>query len=239
LVDKSTSLILDALNRAVADPAGVLLHGNRKTSGLFAISSSAKQLAQRCKDDGLLRVVNAKTKGKSVQETCAITEKGIAYLLSQVSPKQVLEELVRTLQSRQVQVEDLVSAAKEWHHGLYALQGTIQKVLEQIRKHGEAVTSGPQPARNGAETWLAEVLALLTVWQASVTSTDCPLPDLYGSAKQATPSLTIGVFHDGLRRLHDQEQIYLHPWTGPLYEIPEPQYALLIGHEIAYYASRR
>ena len=53
------------------------------------------------------------------------------------------------------------------------------------------------------------------------------------------PAPTIGHFHDSLRRLHEQEKIYLHPWTGPLYEIPEPPYALLVGHEIAYYASIR
>jgi hypothetical protein len=51
--------------------------------------------------------------------------------------------------------------------------------------------------------------------------------------------VTIGQFHDGLRRLHDGATIYLHPWTGPLYELPEPRFALLVGHEIAYYASSR
>ena len=54
-----------------------------------------------------------------------------------------------------------------------------------------------------------------------------------------TATLSIGQFHDGLRELHDREQVYLHPWTGPLYAMPEPAFALLIGHEIAYYASQR
>ena len=53
------------------------------------------------------------------------------------------------------------------------------------------------------------------------------------------PGVTIGEFQDALRRLHDLGKIYLHPWTGPLYDIPEPSYALLVGHEIAYYASIR
>ena len=57
--------------------------------------------------------------------------------------------------------------------------------------------------------------------------------------KSNNPSLTIGQFHDSLRRLHEMEKIYLHPWTGPLYEIPEPACALLVGHEVAYYASVR
>ena len=31
----------------------------------------------------------------------------------------------------------------------------------------------------------------------------------------------------------------VHPWTGPMYEMPEPSFALLVGHEVAYYASYR
>ena len=51
--------------------------------------------------------------------------------------------------------------------------------------------------------------------------------------------MTVGRFHDALRQLYEMNRVYLHPWTGPLYEIPEPLYALLAGHEIAYYASPR
>ncbi len=39
--------------------------------------------------------------------------------------------------------------------------------------------------------------------------------------------------------MHQAGRIYVHPWTGPLHELPEPAYALLVGHEIAYYASLR
>ena len=68
---------------------------------------------------------------------------------------------------------------------------------------------------------------------------DCPLPDLCRRLRADHPSLTIGQFHDGLRELHDREQVYLHPWTGPLYALPEPAFALMVGHEVAYYASER
>jgi hypothetical protein len=65
------------------------------------------------------------------------------------------------------------------------------------------------------------------------------LPELFRRLRDAYPSLTVGQFHDRLRLLHRGEKIYLHPWTGPLYELPEPACALLVGHEIAYYASLR
>lgn len=66
---------------------------------------------------------------------------------------------------------------------------------------------------------------------------DCPLPELYRVLPAST--WTIGAFHDVLRALLQQQRIWLHPWTGPLSEIPEPALALLVGHEVAYYASLR
>jgi hypothetical protein len=68
---------------------------------------------------------------------------------------------------------------------------------------------------------------------------DCPLPDLFTSLSTLDPPPTVGQFHDALRQLHADGRIYLHPWTGPLYALPEPLIALLSGHEIAFYASLR
>src|SRR6202022_2977342 len=102
-----------------------------------------------------------------------------------------------------------------------------------------AVAPGSGTSRNGSETWITTAIAYLRDWQDNGQCSDCPLPDLYRQIQGTTADLTIGHFHDGLRRLHDQQKIYLHPWTGPLYEIPEPPYALLVGHDIAYYASLR
>jgi hypothetical protein len=72
-----------------------------------------------------------------------------------------------------------------------------------------------------------------------VAGEDCPLPKLCHSLSICEPQPTIGEFHDCLRQLHAEGSIYLHPWTGPLYALPEPAYALLAGHGIAYDASIR
>jgi hypothetical protein len=236
MADKSTQLILDALSRAVAEPAGMPLHGTKAAPGLFPGTSLGKQAAQRSKDEGFLRVARTETKGKTVQEVCAITDKGLAYLLSQVSPKQVLEDFVRALEARQSQVGDLVATARQTQASFEALRASAEKVLHQVQSAGPGdKTAGPAPA----DTWTRLVLDHLTRWQEARASEDCSLPELYSKARETAPALTIGNFHDGLRRLYDQEQIFLHPWTGPLYAIPEPPCALLVGHEIAYYASRR
>ena len=82
------------------------------------------------------------------------------------------------------------------------------------------------------------LLARLADWSGAAGE-DCPLPELYRSLAILDSPPTIGEFHDCLRKLHADGAVYLHPWTGPLYALPEPAYALLAGHNIAYYASPR
>jgi hypothetical protein len=243
MADKLTPLMLDALGRAVAQPAGLPLHGGKGAAGLFPLSTLARQAAQRCKDEGLLHLVRTETKGKTAQEICALTEKGLAYLLSQVNPKQVLEDLVRALEARQGQVGELVATAQKTQESIEALRGIVARVLDQLQHSaGRAVPLPCDKATttlNGSDTWVVSLLAHLRSHCSGGALEDCPLPELFRVARQTAPTLTIGHFHDALRRLHEQHQIYLHPWTGPLYEMPEPPLALLIGHEIAYYASPR
>jgi hypothetical protein len=49
LADKPTQMILDALARAAADPAGVPLFGSKAEPGLFPSVAAAKPVALRCK----------------------------------------------------------------------------------------------------------------------------------------------------------------------------------------------
>lgn len=232
MADKAQQLILDGLALAVAEPEGKSLHGSKAAPGLFPTTAAGKQAAQACKDAGYLQVVRTETRGKTTSEICALTEQGMAYLTSQVSPKHVLEQLVRAVEERGRHVAQAVDAARQCQATFESLKQHVAKTLTQVQQQPAI------PGANGA-AWKTEALAYLAKWQDKKPNEDCPLPDLFDHARQALPSLTLGQFHDGLRRLHDEGQVYLHPWTGPLYEIPDPACALLIGHAVAYYASRR
>ena len=89
MADKSTQLVLEGLSRAVTDPNGAPLHGNKAAAGLFATNAAGKLAAQRCKDEGYLHVVGAETRGKTTLEICAITDKG-AETLAGIEQLQVL-----------------------------------------------------------------------------------------------------------------------------------------------------
>jgi hypothetical protein len=229
--------VLAALGRAAADPAGVPLYGSKAQPGLFAGTAAGKQAARHCLDEGYLRVLSTTTRGKTTLDVCTISDKGLAYLIGQLSPRQVLEDFLRVLEARQGQVGDLLATARRMQASLEALRATAEHVLRQVRQTPPAGTNGAAP--KPVPAWLDDALAHLRRWEAAGASEDYPLPELYRQLAQAAPGLTVGQFHDGLRRLHDEGAIYLHPWTGPLHDMPEPPYALLIGHEIAYYASLR
>jgi hypothetical protein len=257
LADKSTRLILEALGRAAAAPAGLPLHAGKSEPGLFPPTTLAKAAADRCKDAGWLQVVRSETKGKLVREICALTDEGRRHLVRSANPRQVLEDFVRILEARQSEVTELADNARAMRQSLAGMQAAIEQLLPRLSDNPAHVANGStQPGTSlngstaasrgahptlpaGADALTAEIKAKLTEWHAAAGGgQDCPLPELYRKLEPGT-QLSIGHFHDCLRRLHEQNQIYLHPWTGPLYALPEPAYALLVGHEIAYYASVR
>jgi hypothetical protein len=243
LADKSTQLVLDGLGRGLVEPAGFPLHGTKAVPGLFPSTAAGKRAAQRCLNENWIRFIRTVARGRTTVEVCAVTDSGLAFLMSQVSPKQVLEDLVRALEARQGQVSELEATAEQTQNTLKALKGTAAKVLQEMHRRDSSLALEDVKLaaldHPSSASWTGALLDHLTGWQRSKPFEDCPLPDLYRQALSERPLLTIGHFHDGLRALHEREEIYLHPWTGPLYQIPEPPFALLIGHEIAYYASRR
>jgi hypothetical protein len=280
VADKSEQLIVTALSRAAAAAGAVPLHGSKAVPGLFPANAAGKQAAQHCQDEGYLTLApedppdapEASAKGSkagagagtatltrkkaATQALCSITDKGLAYLLNQVSPREVLEEFVRSLETRRAEWGELNTLARRLLESTETLKAHVAKVLDQFpRLEGAGATGSlkalfrdflaeslPAVSPNGtpaADTWLPLLLEELGRWQGTGSCEDCPLPDLFRKVKAHTPGVTVGQFHDALRRLHQEGKVYLHPWTGPLYDLPEPPYALLVGHEVAYYASVR
>jgi hypothetical protein len=237
LADKIRSLILDALSRAAAEPDGLPLLGGKSGAGLFPSGAAGKQAALQGKAEGLLRVLRVQTKGKSAQEICAVTDKGLALLLDQANPRLVLEALVAALQTREQQMNTLLDGARASQQHLQSLRVVAEKILQQLSRPPSLTASAAEKNGKHETDAAAALLARLVGRHRHGALDDCPLPELWRHVRTTCPALTLGQFHDLLRRLHEARKIYLHPWTGPLYELPEPACSLLVGHEVAYYAS--
>ena len=251
MADRTSQLLLSALSRAAAEPAGLPLHPARGTPGLFPASAVGRQAALRATVEGYLRPSSvpaavpaasepAGARPVKIQaEVYVLTDKGLSFLLSQTSPRPILEDFVRVLETRHAQASGLLNAARQMLAELSSLRLVAERVLERTREPGytwtpEAADEADAPA---ADAVLFDALG--RHHGSAGSGEDCPLPELFRRVSQQTPALTVGQFHDALRRLSDAGRVYLHPWTGPLYDVPEPAYALLVGHVVAYYASVR
>lgn len=230
MADKFTALLIDALGRAARAPGGTPLVGTKKLPGLFPPTALARQAARRAVDDGLLQAVTSGPNAAENLDLWTVSESGIAYLLEQTSPKQVLDDLVRALEARRDDIDGLRATAEQLQATLEGIKALVVRVLPRL--------SVPGPPALPAADWLEDCLDHLSRWHETASG-DCPLPELYRRLQDHVPDLTIGRFHDGLRALHARARLALHLWTGPLYALPEPTFALLVGHEIAYYASLR
>src|SRR6516165_7381329 len=131
LADRASQLILAGLGRAAADPAGAPLHGGRSGAGLFAPTAAGRSAAQRCKEAGYLHILRTEKRGRATREICAITDKGLAYLLGQTSPRRIVEDFLRALQTRQKQADELVTLARQMQATLDALRAMAEKLLQQ------------------------------------------------------------------------------------------------------------
>ncbi|MBA4189167.1 MAG: hypothetical protein C0467_14310 [Planctomycetaceae bacterium] len=268
MADKITQQLLEALTKAAANPGGLGLYATKTDPGLFPNTSAAKSAAHKCLIDGFVRTLNAEqTKGKSARELYGLTDLGWDYLLAQVNPKQVLEDFVRVLEDRRGEVGELLATARQMADSLQGLKEAVARVLpvvsaarivQPLLRNSEAnaiASTLPSGSRINEVTELESVPSAVVVMDPSPKvdlahsilakladwseATDCTLPELYRSLSLLESPPTIGQFHDCLRRLYAEGTVSLPAWTGPLYAMPEPAYAVMIGHGIAYYASLR
>ena len=112
LPDKSQALVLDALRQAWRSRPALPLFAAKAQPGLFAGNAAGKQAAQLCQQEGYLTRLRSEPRGRSTVDVCGISEKGLAFLLSQVNPTPILEAIVHSLESRQGQFAELLGGAR-------------------------------------------------------------------------------------------------------------------------------
>jgi hypothetical protein len=250
MADKVEDILIAALKQALAGPGEQRLYRSGKLAGLFPgrTGPSAEAAAQALRD-GLLEVVRTETKGKTSVEWVKPTPRGVTYLHDRESPVRVLRELLDAVRANREGVpawlaeirQDLQALgdrlAEEAQRRSSRLEGLAQRAEEALRRAGAAA---PQLSDGLAANlpWGLDALTYLFRRQAGGAAADCPLPELFHAVSQQHPGLTVKDFHDGLRRLHDRGALRLGLFTRPAGELPEPEFALVDGTSVYYYAGR-
>ena len=250
MADKTTDVLLEALRRAVAEPGEQRLFRSGKLSGLFpGRTSVSTEAAARALQEGLLEVVRSESRGKVTIDWVRPSPRGVLFLHEHESPLRALEdvrELLRTsregvpvwlAQMRhdlQALVTQLADEAQRWTHGLAALN---QRVEEALRR-AEAGTLEKANGSTGTVPWAVQRADVPRSPANRGALRECPLPELFAALRLQHDGLSVTGFHDGLRRLYDHRALELFPFQGPANELPQPEYALLDGATVFYYAGR-
>lgn len=228
---KHHSLILAGLAQSYSSPCEMPLHTTRAQPGLFPTTAPGKAAAQAALQSNWLQALRTETKGKTVTTYVKLTEAGSSYLLGQTDPKPLLEQIQSRLLSEASNLQEVQSQIRSAFQAMELLRNRIEQLTTMVDQRQVVQTRVSVPA------WEDRMTEYLNKRQDARPAEDCPLPELYQQAKQLVPELSVGTFHDGLRRLHADRRIALQPWTGPLHDLPEPGLALLQGHSLAFYAS--
>lgn len=230
---KYHSLLLQGLAHAYACVEPVALFQSKSIQGLFPANALGRAAAQAAEDAGWLAVVREELRGKTNVRLVQLSEIGSRFLMEQTDPKPLLQAVQESLSSHESALQKVQNALREQHQLIDALKRRVEQLAQMVNR-GQITQ-----AKVTVPDWESQLTRYLSQRQHARPAEDCPLPELYQQAKQADPALSVGMFHDGLRKLQAEDRIALQPWTGPLHEIPEPALALLQGHSLAFYASVR
>lgn len=248
--ERVTEHIVEALKRALTEPGEHRLYRGGKLAGLFASRHGpAGDAAATAVRDGLFEVVRTETKGKITTEWVRLTPQGVEYLHEHESPLAVLRELRSALGAAQNGVPiflgqiqqqwqtfsaQMIDQMRQTLQRLDALSERVEEALRRADAIGPAVPAGV----NESVPWAVEALTYLDRRKNSGAPDGCPLPELFAAVRRGSPDLTLGEFQTGLRRLGDHKALRLIPFPGPAAQLPEPEYALLDGPDVLYYAAR-
>jgi hypothetical protein len=232
-----TELMLDALKAAIAIPGEHRLFRAGKLKGLFAtkvgLAAEAALVALR---EGLLETIRTETKGKIVTEWVRATPKAVMFIHDNDSPKSVLRELKDVLATARNGIPVWMTEAKgeaaelsarfvEQAAAMLARLDELAIRVDAALRRAETTAPGVAEPVSRLVPWANEALEYLDQRNASGASGDCQLQELFHAIRVKYADLTLPVFQNGLRRLHDLRALRLCPST----EMGEPEYAMVVG----------
>ena len=250
MADRLTETLLDALKTALAAPGEERLFRAGKLTGLFPgrVGVSAEAAAKALRD-GLLQISRTETKGKAVIEWAKLTPRGVEFLHQHDSPVRALHELRDVLHATRSGLPAWVAEMRQTLAGMgeritvdsrkfeAKLDVLSQRVEEALRR---LETRGPSlpPAVTETAPWAVDALTYLEHRRLTGANGHCPLPELFAALMTQHPGLSVGTFHEGLRRLQRERVLRLTPFEGTPSSLPQPEYAILDGATLLYYATR-
>lgn len=123
---------------------------------------------------------------------------------------------------------------------LEILAGKVRDAAEETRRLVESAAETPAPPAGPTpdDRLGPEAVRFVEEWWRR-NGYGCQFDELKAHLDRLAPGVSPGVFHDLLRRLHEEDRIRLGGWGKTLDELPVPELALLISSKVMYHAYPR
>jgi hypothetical protein len=213
---RDQDLMLAGLRRLLAEP-GAKLFGSGRTRGVFPQRTVAAERAASL-------LIDHSHMELDESGGCRITPIGLKWLAENDEVKVLLEDVLRSAETQRERLESIAESCLKEATRLAQQRMAVATILSRMGS-----------ANADADAFDDSVLEEIAKRHRVGVLADCSVAELFHALEKRGLDATIGRFHDSLRRLREAGQVRLAPWTGPLYELPEPALALLIGHEVLYY----
>lgn len=222
---RSESVGTEPLRRLLASGGSLPTWKRGREEGAFGSKTPAAQRSL----ETLVSLGLVRREDDAGDERLVLEPAGRAELLRREGTLDLLEDLVRAADRAGERLERMEAGVRRQRELLRDQTGFLRRLLAD--PHGVA-----DPDERDAR-----LLDLIEEMEDGLSpgAADPTLAELMRRALAVDASWSIGLVHDSLRRLHAAERIRLSPWTGPLYGVPEPAVAMLIGHEVLYYVRLR
>jgi hypothetical protein len=116
-----------------------------------------------------------------------------------------------------------------------SLQKRLEKPLALPSVPSVPIGTQPPKVPPKAEDWGDEVVRMVTEQKQRNSFQRLTLPQIFDKLRAKHPDLTLGQFHDGLRRLQDARRLRLGPYTQALATLDDPRNALFLDREVKFY----
>ncbi len=148
-------------------------------------------------------------------------------------PAKVMDDLAKSVRQMADKLEKLESALRAGSDD--ALLARIDQAFAALETKLTGRPPASPPASTTAAAWGDEVVRMAMEQRHRNPFQRLTLPQVFEQLRAKHPHLTLGQFHDGLRRLQDEKRIRLGPFTQALATLDDPRNALFLDREVKYY----
>lgn len=224
-----------ALTAAMNSPAPRVQFGSKGMLGfLQGNTAKTRPVGQLMLSEGWIEPTGESVgKGKSRKPLFRVSAAGLRVALAESDVAMALEAMAEAAQASRRELAELTKALEHQTRILDQLRGRI--ALPDLDRIILRSQDAEATRYSGYRKWLDEAVTYVSENPNRHPLDHVPLPDLFRAVGEPH-GLTIGAFHDGLRTLLDDDMIRLEPYTGPMFQLEDGQYALMWGQEVKYYA---